>query len=66
MAQLHLSRGILGVILVNILRTVNRINLILFALEAVIEDASFDYSKPTIKGSLNFDLKGGTPNFQRL
>jgi hypothetical protein len=60
LGHLHLSRGISGGILVNILRTVNRINLFIFALEVVIEDASFDYSEPTIKGSLNFDLKGDT------
>ena len=36
--------------------TVGRINLILFALESVFEDASFDYNKPIIRYNLIFDL----------
>ena len=43
--------------------SVGRINLILFALDSVNQAASFDYNKPIIKDTLNFDLKGGRPNF---
>ena len=52
-----------GVILVNFSETVNGINLFIFALESVIEDASFDYGKPTIRDNSFFDLKGGLGYF---
>ena len=39
--------------------SVGRINLILFALESVFEDASVDYNKQIIRYNLIFDLKGG-------
>ena len=45
--------------------TICRINLILFALESVFEDASFDYNKLIIRYNLIFDLKGG-PRFFRV
>ena len=45
--------------------SVGRINLILFALDSVNQAASFDYNKPIIKDTLNFDLKGGTGFFPR-
>jgi hypothetical protein len=48
----------------NVSRTVGRFNLILFALESVFEDASFDYNKHIIRYNLIFDLKGGPRLFR--
>jgi hypothetical protein len=48
---------------VNFSGFVGRMNLILFALDTVNQASSFDYNKSIIKETLNFDLKGGGPNF---
>jgi hypothetical protein len=49
---------------VNFSGSVGRINLILFALDSAIQAPSFDYNKPIIRDTLNFDLKGGPGFFQ--
>ena len=53
-------------IFMNFSGTVGRINSILFALESVVKDASFDYNKPIIRYNKNFDLRGGLRFFQAL